>query len=508
MNVIEDLYSIVKNMTTEEIKICKKFLNCFRDSGDRSIILFEKLLKKSKYTIDELQISVLGSQNIVTFKRLGYRLKDKILESLTLDINLYRKKSYSSISQIKFEVTKLSIQASILHGRGKTGLAIDLYNKIILKCKEYEIYDLLIETLHINQQISGLTKGKSFYFKFKKQIKYYEKCRAALYKAKEYFHNLIINIAFQANYDKRISSLKNAITDLENELKSINSPLVAYFLYLLKIEYFQSLKLFEEAEEFCEKLVMLVKNEKAIFMERRLGTALGNLANNQLYLFSFSSAEKNAISSAKYYPQLSHNFALMKEIEFYSHFYRNNFSLALKSINGILTPEYRGLSKFWFSKRLYLKSCVLFLQEKFKQAHMMISEIEEIEEDKEGWNIGIRILEIINNIERKLLDIAGGKINNLRVHFQRIPVNEFQTRDKIIYELLRELEKDSFNFKKTLTKNIRLLNLLEQKNYRWQINAPEMIVFHEWFKAKAENRKYDHKESVLKQQEQKLAGKI
>ena len=68
-------------------------------------------------------------------------------------------------------------------------------------------------------------------------------------------------------------------------------------------------------------------------------------------------------------------------------------------------------------------------------------------------------------------------------------------RDVIILKLLTRLGRHAFNFKYVWKKYKPQFDLLASADpeLRWEMKTHEMIIFHRWFKAKAEGKPYDYK---------------
>ena len=150
---------------------------------------------------------------------------------------------------------------------------------------------------------------------------------------------------------------------------------------------------------------------------------------------------------------------------------------------------------------MFANKKLLLLKKQHKEAHRILQDTKEIERDKEGWNLGIRILSIINQLEGEKLDIVDLNIESLRKHIDRtIKMKAVRKRDVIILRLLAKLSRQGFNFKAVWKKNLKYFEMLasDDPEYRWEMKSPEMIIFHKWFEAKAKGREYDY---VLKSPE-------
>ncbi len=105
--------------------------------------------------------------------------------------------------------------------------------------------------------------------------------------------------------------------------------------------------------------------------------------------------------------------------------------------------------------------------------------------DKEGWNIGLKILELINAFEKfDSEDSIGKKIESLRKYIERLTkIASVRNRDLLIKKALIDLDKYHFDFNKTYNSNKTLFNELLTKNGKnsWHSKSAELINFGEWF---------------------------
>jgi hypothetical protein len=124
---------------------------------------------------------------------------------------------------------------------------------------------------------------------------------------------------------------------------------------------------------------------------------------------------------------------------------------------------------------------------------MLLQDTKEIEEEKEGWNIGIRLLQIFLTLETNKVDLADQRIESLRKHIERTTkMKSLRKRDVVIFRILRQLAYTGFDFKEvweTRQKDFVLLKSNE-KDYKWMPRSHELIIFDQWFFAKVVNKEY------------------
>jgi len=183
------------------------------------------------------------------------------------------------------------------------------------------------------------------------------------------------------------------------------------------------------------------------------------------------------------------NIRLNKTIEFYIHFYGNNYSKALQCIKSIdIESDY-----FSISQNAYFQACSCFFMSDNINFLKNLALAKEIEKDKEGWNIYIRLVQILQQLEAKKTDVAQSYIESLRKHIERNKSREIHPRLLLILKILRALVKENFNYKDTWQKHADRFELLiseTNENYSWKIFSPELIRFDVWFEAKARRLTY------------------
>lgn len=493
-----DLKEVINALKPEEIEVAKKFIVAF-DSNitknqSKSLKLFKVLVEHPNIDKDGARKMTSKNVNERSFDKLVLRLKDKVLESLTLDINTNRKGSYSELYKTVFDVRKKIMQAHIIFGRGMNKTAFKLYDKIIVKAKKYELYDELLEVLTYKQLDFGLRFGKKEFDKYSKEIAFYEQCKNSAYMARNwYYRHFIEEIDFTGVNSKNLEMLNHAIAELEEKYRLTQSANVGFYLYFLMMEHFLVQGDYEACVNTGHQLISLIENSPAVYTPMRLGNAYTDLADNELFLRHFDSAIKHAQVASEHFLPNSYNYEVAVETEFRAHFYNNDFDHSMAVISRLLEQSKPTRSPFQYSKRMYFKACVMFLMGEFKQSYQLLQSTREMEKDKEGWNIGIRILSILNHIELMLLDVADVEIESLRKHIERVREDRaVRPRERKILRILIQLEKNSFDFPRVKEKCQDDLDLLasDQKDYCWELKTHEMIAFHIWFQCKVDNTNY------------------
>ncbi|MCX6292076.1 MAG: hypothetical protein NT126_09970, partial [Bacteroidetes bacterium] len=481
----------------EEIKSLVNFLQYNQNQGKetrlKSVQLVESLLSKKNLTSNELQLTLYGKSNEAAFNKLVLRLKDKIYEILLFDDNL-EKTINSKRNKVIFDIRKKLIQSEIMFSRGINFELDSFQNKIIQKAKEYEVYDSLLEALLAKQRYLGFRFGSNKYEEIKKEIELYEYNRIALGRSRELYNSLTTKISFSNSPDDYYEELSKAIDILQSDFIKTKSANIGYYFYFLQTEKFQIHYDLLGAKKSLMDLLQLIENNPSIYTENRKGSTLMNVAVNEILIFDFDTALIYVNRSSKYFSGVDVNMQILREIEFYSLFYSNKLNEAGRLIDELYNSSRLTGTPFIYNKRTYLYACLMTINGKNHESNALLKEVSEIERDKEGWNIGKRILTIINRIELKEFESADLQVQNLQKHIKRtLKIKHVQKRNILILRILLKLINEQYDFKKVYLSRNRYFGLLEsnEDEYRWKIKSPELIIFHAWFKCKAENKAYD-----------------
>lgn len=501
---LQHLKDIVDSLTKNEKQVAAEYLKTFdtRAGGykPKTLVIFDLLVKNNDLSkIHKYLKKKFGAKSEDALRMMMFRLKEKIGESLLLDINIMREGAYDELSQARVNIAKKRIIAQIYITRGVAAETIDLYDKIIALAKRFEFYNELIETLYLKQQHLGIRKGRKEYDKLTNEIDFYENSRRAVNNATKSYYEVSINWGFKGLNRNvpdpaYITFLENKLAVMRKDFEETNSATVGYYYYLISIEYNQVLSFGKKASEYCNYLVDLVKGNPSIYLKRRLGTAHLNYSQNELFNYEFRSALENALEAKKCYIEGSFNYNLALELEFYSNFYSGKIKRAAEVMETLINSAKKDINEFEKARRNYLLACAYFAQQQFIKANRTLQFAAGAEKDKEGWNIGIRIFNIMNSIENEYYDQVDLLIMNLRQFIKEgLKQKAVRERDKLILDVLLELRKQGYNFLKVFkTKHRELEHLANAKgNYAWEIQSPELIVFHRWVAAKAKESFYE-----------------
>ena len=502
MAQFELVNQLVKNSSSEAIKSLKSMIKQNDDGVDNAKSKSELLLDlivKYKGEADEKALckkiyGAIDEKSLKAFGKLLIRLKDKIYENALLDKNLFRSDAFSELRIAKFELQKLILLCNVLEVTAIKEEIERICDRAILKGKEYELYNELLSAFEIKYNILSTKNDKQLLHDIDKEIVFYDRCRISLFKAKKKYDELLIDLNLKTG-SSNPQELQQTIVELEHEYRYTQSANIMYYLQLYSIHYLQSLENYPKAEEHCNELIALVKNNKAVYLHERLGKAYINLATNDLYSYGFSTALENANHAMGFCKTKPAYLYKVTEIQFLSSYFSGKINESKNLLND-LSDIAEELTSIESAKCSFYKAVISFLMEDNKTVNQYLNEITDIEKDKDGWNIGIRILSILNLLKSEKFELVESKIESLRKHIERSEkTDEVSPRNRLIFQILLELGRSSYNYKQVWEQQNESFNLLSSYNnqYKWSVKGPELIRFHDWFRAKANNEAYELK---------------
>lgn len=490
-------------MLPSERKVFKRFLTIYEDSSNsiKSSKLLELLLNNGNnsdesFFIKELYDSV-NTSNAEAFRKMLERFRDKIYECSILDVNINRKDRYPKAIAATLDARKMlsSILATLIKGIPLTerkrliGLGLKL-------CREYELYDELIILLkHQYDDVDSATGYSKNKFRIDEILNAIEYSKA-IYRSKVLFYFYIHDIQFSALDPLELTEeIEKAVQELDEIYGNYKSDNILYNKLMLSAQLCHFKLNYAEAENVLNQLVNTILNSKALFTRNRVTLAMMNLSYTQCFLYKFDDALTSMVKSREYYAIQKSEFQnLYRESEVFLLIYLKRYKEAEEMLNIIIeNGGYEDIPVI-VSRRKYLESIVSFLNYQFKNSFKLLQETREIEGDKEGWNIGIRLLLIFLTLETEKIDLADQKIENLRKHIERTTkMKSIRKRDVVIFRLLNNLARSGFDFTEVWEDKAKDFALLrsDDPDYRWVPRSHELILFDQWFESKVKKVPYN-----------------
>ena len=492
MQPFEALKNLVLGLKKEEVVSIEKHLNTNQLSQSlgksKSFVLVKNIREINNLSYKDALAILYPDNNKVAFNKLIKRLHSKVLEILILDSSI-TSGNYSLRNSAIFKMRKKMIQIEILNLRG---IDIDIQqnlNKIILNSKKYETFDILLHALHTKQKYLYSHGNKAKFDKVKLEIQTAEKYLSCYNRSENLFNEMLKHINLNEKSSLTEQTLLTTIEKIETDFNFTKSAIISYYLLMLKTEFSQRSYKYLESLEYLLKLKEIIKKKDSVYTRNRYGTIILNIANNYLLVNDFRNCNKYLEESEKLFSDVPINLGLVKELTFFSKLNEGKLDEASAMINLLLSDTKSGTS-IMMSKRKYYQAVVKFILGEFDQSVELLNSLVEIEKDKEGWNFGIKLMQLLNYIELKDRDKIEYSIQNIERYIKRV-VNKYRinTRLIIIFKILRSLHNSNLSFKETLKHKRKLFEKLKSDlNLAWYLRGPEIFNFESWFLCKVHNK--------------------
>lgn len=491
------LQELLQAMNPQEIDILRHYLTAFgsrKEAEPLSLRLMDMLLKSKDPLSDAICSKKLyGKAKDNRYEKLKSRLKQKVLDSLINDINIERNKDWDDIELVTIKLRKKLAQYYFLSlSKPNQAMIQHLLDEIIQVAKKYESYQVLSEALKFKKFNIGFKYGQIGFDKLNKEIAHYEYCHISSGHATDIFYRMLIMQNFNSNIEK-IKYKKFLILNISALTKLFaksNSSSINYFLDILNRNYYALIEDYKKVSKTCVSILEKLNNNPAIFRKQRVGTTYLFLSQAELEndrpIDSLNFAQKARI----YFPANSSNYFASIDVEFHALIALENYSSAINLSTELTNNTANKLGAFRTGKYLYFHACALFKQGNARESLKYLITNNALNQDKGGWDIGLRTMIILSHIELEHYDLATNAVEALRKHIERSDREKpIRKRDRMIYQILRTLSEHSFNFKETLRIERTKLDKLESQvaHLKWERLGHELVRFEQWLLRKADS---------------------
>jgi tetratricopeptide (TPR) repeat protein len=316
-----------------------------------------------------------------------------------------------------------------------------------------------------------------------------------MFQSKVLFYKYIVDLQVKSIDDPKIKDeIKNAASICQNLYEKSKLHNIFFDWYMLEIQYCHYNYDYQLAQKMQQELIDYILKQPSLYQFAKIADAYLNLSRTQTFLFRFNDALNSINNSIKFVIRNVEPENFYKEDKSFILLYLKRYDEAIELLQFILSNTAGSHIPSQYSRRKYLLAIALFLKKDYKNCFKQLQETADIENDRDGWNIGVRMLQIYLTLETEKIDLADKRIESLRKHIERtVKMKSVRKRDVVVFRLLSHLSRSGFDFKEVWEerqKDFRLLRS-DDPDYRWIPRSHEMILFDQWFESKVKNVPYD-----------------
>jgi tetratricopeptide (TPR) repeat protein len=483
---MELVYDILKKLKNYEIRQVRNFLKASPFEYEKVGKLFDLVTRYKDKDEAFFSEKLYGSEPNNTFRVTKSRLK-RLLEDVVLNdksLGDYSAEYINSLLQSK----KRLLQGEILLGRGAYLASRNILLQVITTTRKFSLHSEYFQAsllLHRNQSINLSVKEFQ-----KKSEELIELNRiTGLVNEAAILHYSVTNVlTSQTISDKEeLASIESKVNRIGEVAEITSSPLAKYYFYLSKILLLQYNFQYAEALEYCKLQLDLIKEDPAVHSQQRLGSAYFQLTETSLRQGDLEEAQRHAESTLAFFSEEETNYLIVLQTAFHIAFFASNFAEAQRLAEKALKHPRFEVSKLRAARWHYLRACLFYRMGKIKESLQTLNEATALLQDRLGWNLSFRLLEIILLHEAGHHDLLETKILNLKQFVKRTHQDSETFRPMTLISILMEWHKQDYDFKKTLKSAKKKLEGLESfhKEVPFDPNSGELVRLEFWMKEKA-----------------------
>jgi tetratricopeptide (TPR) repeat protein len=480
---VERIKQLYFSLSKQEIRHLKSYLGAFQNRGqNKSLELLELLDQFPDYTQHQLSEALYGDPQSKAFIMLKGRLLEKMLEALSLSVNLQNnpqvKEDPAGFAVI--EIQKELTHAVLLRRRGLDELARELLEACVKRAGDLDLPELRLLALVYLHSFSTDKQavGGSLFEDIHATL---ERYRTDILCSSAWDEFRVLESGRTGGEQQQLGFFSHRLPVLRERLDTYYSPRGEYFFLQMQLQEQQTRHDYAACRQTLAQLIALLESRPGLAHRNRLGIPYLQQADLALRTGHFDEAIQAAEQAREIFPARKKNYLQASLLQAFALIYAGRAPAAgtlLDSLDWFAEQAQHQLSAGLIA---YLKACVLYVKGDYKRAMQMLARAEDLsQEDKEGWNAGIRIFEIQLLLDQQQQDLASARIETLRKHVSRYKVD---VRSELIYRFLHLLERQSFHYQAIGAEGERLLCKMADED-PWTALSHEVIRFDVWLRGR------------------------
>lgn len=483
MSALQTLRELTRILGLDEKKTIRSYLFSFDSRGDefqsKSLRLFDYLCKEKTPAKDrEVEHFMYGKSEPFAWPKLLARLREKMLDALTLPVNITRLNVYDERSRQLFLIRRKLMRIQFLSQRNCIALAELEIESVLELTEEIEAWEERLAVLQmriemLNRLPDLIKKGNVFpllnqLIHCVQQIQQTSLAEMLLYRIDQ-GELLTDDISFQEL--RRIINAKPRRLSSEGTIN--REQLKAYDYLFIRYEP-------EKAVNCLFKALRIIKKHPLVKPGGYEGLIEVRLAEALLHQRRFRFAFEEAHLALPFLPEHPHVQIRAHELKFFAQCYMSDFHEAREIIEVFD-------SKFPLNtpQRFCWMGYVYFAIGSFGRAQEMIEKML-MAKPRKDLTPGMLVLVLMNAAEQReeepeQEDAVDKLYHKIKRGFTFGSDANVMPREQIILKILFQLHKNHFSFKETHQTAHELLEQLNQPANQWKFLSDELIPFEEWF---------------------------
>lgn len=472
----------------------------YGEADTPAVTLVKFLRGKPEITYEEAFARIGGDTVIDSFRDLCQRTYDRVTAYLISPTHLERKptgargnkREYSKAFRSGFEVRNHISKATAVQAYGQHSQAIYHLEQAATIGQKFELYDdTLIALNHLASvyAVTGELDKRASCTELIDSLQQYQRGYSLM---RRYYSDYACYVAYPTA-PKPFDAVPDLVERATSLYGTAQAPRIGWWYHWLRFEVFRAEGEFAAAQAEADKMLRLALDAPSLQEPRNIGSCFGLLADVQLEQGDYLGASVSYEQALPYYaPDHDMHLSFLSDRAL-AHCYQNEPHEGLRYIAEAVSRTSADENPTNYALRSFRLAAVQLLCGKVREAYLTLQDTTQLDEDKDGWNIAVRLLSIMTLMERKKLDEASGQIKALRDHVTKYrKANNIPPRMETIVEVLHYWQFTGCHYALTMEHLKAELSALEaaEGSLIWRPNTWEVILFPQWFRSKAESKPY------------------
>lgn len=482
MELIRHLFSVLSRM---EVRYLCMFLETYAQRGKKKELDFIEHLRQNPQISDrEMGEYLYQNPRSKAYRHLKKRLYKHMRESMVLNTSLDGPSTIKLEPEIQasLEVYTLLMHAQVLRSRGLVNEAQELLSQALKLAQKH--------------QLSGLRMMVATHL-----IAYGDDREAYLEQYRHEFAGAIEEVIVDTNCHIQDRSF-SFVSSLTGETKEKKAQLLESMLAELKAQKPSSLSVHGQFFSYILELQLAIRFDQNYGLAQHIIGAISSLFEShssfatparqasveilQAHLHLANMALDRAIRSALKVQLLveptNRDYLISGIYLMYAYIYADRWQDAM-ALGKRIRQAAPGFAADSSMKLLsFFELCFAFQQGKYREAYRLLPAQDSLLQDKEGWNVGVRVMEMLILVELGYEELIPNKLENLRKHIRKYPVNP---RIRTCYKVFLRLDRNAYHFAQTYREMELTLHQMNEL-FPWNPISYEVIRWDRWLLTKGE----------------------
>lgn len=407
--------------------------------------LFELILRypdeEENFYSRKLYKTDAGNSFRVTKARLKRLLEDALLHEKSL-------KEYDAEYIVAYlSARKRLLEGEILMGRGAYAASKNLLEQVIAASRKYCFMDewLQARMLLFRHSCNSLTGSELM-----REVEELQNLRQSVSRLQEasilYYRLSGLLASTTLKEEKEFEDARQTLSLLQKIWEETKIPQAGFFYLKIALYYSQITYEFRDALKYCQELLELVRTAPALQSRQREAAALLQLAEVCLRAGEFKRADTIIRATLPLYKPEEVNYLIALETAFRISFFNGDLERCKTLLGEASAHNALSLSKLRLGRWKYYEAALSFRERQFARCSKLLNEATPVMADKSGWNIALRLLEIMSLYESGKQDLLESRIENLRQFSRRNQQDDNATRARLLTDIISIWHRNQYDF--------------------------------------------------------------